>query len=144
MTRILFFPDDHSLIWLDSPLRAEKLVESVNCGEWQPPAPYAALPTGRPLLRALHLDQLVVVLPSQPLPEPVRLEKAAQPGKPSLSPRQHQVLQLLAEGLSTKEIARRLNISPRTVHFHIANLKGRFGSSTRAESVSQGARQGLV
>ena len=49
-------------------------------------------------------------------------------GLPTLPQRQCQVLSLLAEGCTTKQIAVRLGLHPRTVGLHIRNLKERFGA----------------
>jgi DNA-binding NarL/FixJ family response regulator len=62
----------------------------------------------------------------------------------ALTPREAQVLGLIADGLSNKEIAARLAISDHTVKFHVASLLGKLGVSTRAEAVSVGLRQGLI
>ena len=52
-----------------------------------------------------------------------------------LSPRERQVGMLLVEGLTAKEIGRRLNISPRTVDVHKTRLMSRFGSRNSLELV---------
>lgn len=62
----------------------------------------------------------------------------------SLTPRELEVLQMLAAGLSNKEIAARLNISDHTVKFHVASVLGKFGAASRTEAVSLGIRRGLV
>ena len=61
-----------------------------------------------------------------------------------LTPRESEVLELLARGLSNKLIAGELHISEHTVKFHISSLYAKLGVSSRAEAVSQGARHGLV
>ena len=60
---------------------------------------------------------------------------AMEPGKPHdvLTPRQREVLQLVAEGKSGKEIANILDISVKTVEFHKATLMDRLGMRTTAE-----------
>ncbi len=62
----------------------------------------------------------------------------------SLSPRQREVLQLLAEGGSLKEIASRLNISKKTVEFHKYRLCKMLGLHTTAELTAFAIRHGIV
>jgi DNA-binding CsgD family transcriptional regulator len=57
-----------------------------------------------------------------------------------VSPRELEVLTLLAEGLRNKEIAERLYLSPRTVERHIANLTAKTGLRTRSELIALAAR----
>ena len=61
-----------------------------------------------------------------------------------LTPREREVLEWLAEGLSNRGIAERLGISEHTVKFHIASVYGKLGVSTRAEAVRRGLRRGLI
>jgi DNA-binding NarL/FixJ family response regulator len=61
-----------------------------------------------------------------------------------LTPRESEVLQMLASGLANKEIASRLMISEDTVKFHVASILGKLGAGTRTEAVSLGIRRGLV
>jgi DNA-binding NarL/FixJ family response regulator len=66
-------------------------------------------------------------------------------GKPSdLSPRQREVLQLLAEGHTMKEIARLLKITPRTVAFHKYSMMEQLGITSSAELVQLAVRQHLI
>jgi two-component system, NarL family, response regulator YdfI len=61
-----------------------------------------------------------------------------------LTPREIQVLQLLAEGLVNREIAERLNISEHTIKFHIGSILGKLQASSRTEAVTRGLRSGLI
>lgn len=61
-----------------------------------------------------------------------------------LTPREHQVLGMLALGLANKEIAARLNISEHTVKFHVAAILGKLGAASRTEAVALGIRRGLI
>jgi two-component system nitrate/nitrite response regulator NarL len=61
-----------------------------------------------------------------------------------LTARELQVLQLVAEGLPNKGIARRLGISENTAKFHVASLCGKLGASSRTEAVTSAARRGLI
>jgi len=62
----------------------------------------------------------------------------------SLTPREREVLQMLAGGLANKEIAARLDISEHTVKFHVGSILGKLGAGSRTEAVSIGVRRGLV
>lgn len=62
----------------------------------------------------------------------------------ALTPREREVLEMLAEGLSNKEIAWRMKISEHTVKFHVASIFGKLNVSTRTEAVMQGIRQGVI
>ncbi len=61
-----------------------------------------------------------------------------------ITPRELQTLQLLAAGLSNKEIAKALKVSPRTVNFHLDNLYSKLGVGSRTEAVVYAIRRGLV
>ena len=62
----------------------------------------------------------------------------------SLTPREIEVLALLAEGLPNKAIARRLDISDQTVKFHVAAIYGKLGAVNRTDAVRRAVRRGLV
>jgi DNA-binding NarL/FixJ family response regulator len=61
-----------------------------------------------------------------------------------LTPRELQVLRLLAEGLANRDIADRLNISEHTIKFHIGSILGKLQASSRTEAVTRGLRSGLI
>ncbi len=61
-----------------------------------------------------------------------------------LTPREIEVLRMMAEGLGNKEIAVRLGISDHTVKFHISSILAKVGASSRTEAVTIGIRMGLV
>jgi ATP/maltotriose-dependent transcriptional regulator MalT len=61
-----------------------------------------------------------------------------------LTPRELDVLKLVAQGLSNADIARRLVLSEHTVHRHLANLLRKLGLSSRAAAAAWGVRSGLV
>lgn len=61
-----------------------------------------------------------------------------------LSPREAEVLALLAEGAPNKVIARRLGISIHTVKFHVAALLVKLGATNRTDAIATAMRQGLV
>lgn len=61
-----------------------------------------------------------------------------------LTLREREVLEMMMEGLSNKEIAGHLNISAHTVKFHISSILGKLGASTRTEAAAIGLRRGLI
>ena len=62
----------------------------------------------------------------------------------ALTPREVQVLELLAEGLPNKAIAARLNISDQTVKFHVSAICGKLGAANRTDAVRRAVRRGLI
>jgi DNA-binding NarL/FixJ family response regulator len=62
----------------------------------------------------------------------------------SLTPRELEVLELLAEGLPNKAIARRLGISDQTVKFHVSSIAGKLGAANRTDAVRRAVRRGLL
>ncbi|MEX0953878.1 MAG: response regulator transcription factor [Rhizobiaceae bacterium] len=63
---------------------------------------------------------------------------------PALSPRELQVLALLAEGAPNKVIARRLDISVHTAKFHVASIIAKLNAANRTDATATAIRQGLV
>jgi two-component system, NarL family, nitrate/nitrite response regulator NarL len=61
-----------------------------------------------------------------------------------LSAREHEVLELVADGLSNKLIAEQLGVSEHTVKFHVRSLLDKLGADTRADAVARAARRGLL
>jgi two-component system, NarL family, nitrate/nitrite response regulator NarL len=83
------------------------------------------------------LDQLLPAGREGPLP----LDgTAVEP----LTPRERQVLQLMAEGLANRAIAQALQISEHTVKFHVNTIMGKLGAQSRTAAVVQATRLGLL
>lgn len=66
------------------------------------------------------------------------------PGIESLTAREIDVLELVAQGLSNKEAADRLGISDQTVKFHLASITGKLGAANRTDAVRRAVRRGLI
>src|SRR5919202_458193 len=69
---------------------------------------------------------------------------AAATSNQPLTPRELEVLGMLAEGLGNKIVAARLGISEHTVKTHVASILPKLDAGTRAEAVAIGARLGLI
>jgi two-component system, NarL family, nitrate/nitrite response regulator NarL len=65
-------------------------------------------------------------------------------GRPRLSPRERQILRLIANGSSAPQIGRQLHLSTGTVKTHMLNLYGKLGVSERAAAVAEAMREGLL
>ncbi len=61
-----------------------------------------------------------------------------------LTPREREVLRLIADGLSDEAIAERLVLSPHTVHRHVANIRSKLRQPSRAAAAAQAIRDGLI
>jgi DNA-binding NarL/FixJ family response regulator len=75
---------------------------------------------------------------------PAEENRITQTSYDSLTPREQEIMKLLAEGLTTKEIADRLFISPKTVENHRSNIMGKLDVHSYAELVRFAARLGLI
>jgi two-component system nitrate/nitrite response regulator NarL len=61
-----------------------------------------------------------------------------------LTPRERQILQLAAQGMSGKTIAQHLTLSPSTVKSHFEHIYTKWGTSDRASAVAKALREGLI
>jgi two-component system, NarL family, nitrate/nitrite response regulator NarL len=61
-----------------------------------------------------------------------------------LTPREMEVLEMLAEGLSNKQVAAKLNMSEHTAKFHVNSILGKLHAGTRTEAVMRGIRSGIL
>lgn len=67
-----------------------------------------------------------------------------EPSPDRLSPRELELLQLVAEGLSNKAIGQRLSVSVNTVKYHMKNILQKLGAQNRTEAVMMAIRSGLI
>ena len=67
-----------------------------------------------------------------------------EPSGEPLTPRELEVFEVLAKGLSNRDIAGALGISAHTAKFHVAQILAKIGAATRAEAVAIGLRLGLI
>jgi two-component system nitrate/nitrite response regulator NarL len=77
------------------------------------------------------------------LAEQIRFREENE-SRPRLSEREHEVLKLIADGLSAPEIGERIHLSTATVKTHLQHLYEKLGVSERAAAVAEGMRRGLV
>jgi DNA-binding NarL/FixJ family response regulator len=94
----------------------------------------AAIRAVRAGLLALHPDALV----------PSRVADTTVEAGAPLTTREHEIVELMAEGASNRVIASRLAISRHTVKFHVASVLAKLGARSRAEAVAVALRRGLL
>ena len=100
-------------------------------------------------LRALiaadpHLEIVDLVEQAEAVISLPPAQRDVDPPLETLTVREHEVLALVADGLSNRDIAGRLAISEHTVKFHLASIFGKLGVSTRTEAVQRGLRLGVI
>jgi DNA-binding CsgD family transcriptional regulator len=129
MTKVLIFkvPDAFGVMDVNAP--AERIVRAINHGRWED-----YLPDENGPLYARQQGDVVVVTHSAPVPAE---------DLPKLSRREHQVLVLLGDGLTTAEIALRLGLRPRTVRGYVASMKARLEAHNIQQLVARAVALGL-
>ncbi len=90
-------------------------------------------------LTVLHAQTLPAAIPVRP-PGATRTTSIVEP----LTPREKEVLIMLAEGGSNKEIASRLSISEHTAKFHVSSIMSKLGVTSRTEAVTSAIKQGII
>lgn len=129
---VVLLADDPQRAWTADALRAGirgLLPRDANLNQM-----IAAIEAAAAGLVVLQPDDLEGLLVN---PRPARMVE-------SLSPREIEVLALLAEGASNKAIAFRLGISEHTVKFHVTSVMAKLNAGSRTEAVTLGIRQGLI
>lgn len=71
-------------------------------------------------------------------------EKSSPPEKPTLTPRQHDCLQYIADGYTARYIGHRLGISERMVRFHLERARLKLGVCSTVQAVYQATKAGLI
>jgi DNA-binding NarL/FixJ family response regulator len=103
------------------------------------------------VLKGTSSDELVVAIRAVargqvyiPTEIAAQLARAVRAPRQRLTPREREILALLAEGLSNRAVAERLGIAERTVKFHVGEILGRLGAGNRAQAVAIAQSRGLV
>ena len=129
---IVLLADDPSHAWTTELLRSG--VRAVLPHDSTPAQIVAAVYAAAAGLAVVPVEDAAGVLPDS------RTEALVEP----LTARETQVLEMLAEGLSNKEIAARLGISDHTAKFHVNSILAKLNAGTRTEAVMRGIRGGLI
>ena len=136
-TTIVVLSDHAEPTWPAEALRAG--VRAVLPSDISSEQLVAALEAAAAGLIVMHPTEVSAMFPAA-APASHPLAELSEP----LTPRESEVLEMLANGLTNKEIAARLAISEHTAKFHVASILGKLGAETRTEAVTLGIRRGLV
>jgi len=143
MTRIFFLPNENAFFTLESQVSPEKLVLAVNSGRWLPPTGLTTTEpaSSRPIrLHAVRIGRSTILIFSAVDPDQVQTGQLANS---PLSKRQIAILQCLAQGMTTRQIAANLGIARRTVYLHLAAIRRSLRAISTSEAVSRAAELGL-
>lgn len=124
------------VIVIGNPQQRRDLREALETSPPDVVAEFASLREARDA--GIEADAWLSAAPSAPA------DLAAAPLVESLTSREIEVLELVAEGLSNKAVAARLRISDQTVKFHLASISGKLGALNRTDAVRRAVRRGLI
>jgi NarL family two-component system response regulator YdfI len=130
---IMVLAPDLQSLWTGDALRSG--IRAVLPGDLGPREILAAVEAVAAGLVVLHPQDIPALVAERPLP--------AAPMQ-TLTPREVQVLAMLAEGHGNKTIAWKLGISEHTAKFHVASILSKLNAGTRTEAVTLGIRRGLI
>ena len=139
MTHIIVVEDQKKMTFFNVAENYTSVAKGLESGEW-------ALPDSEEKhdlseMCMLQMPNFLVLLPKD---YQWVVHSNDEESHNAISPRQREVVQALAEGFTTKQIAYRLGISQRTVMAHIQAAKERFGTYTRAQTVGRAMSLGLI
>lgn len=135
---IVILADSEDNDWVTTALnRGVRAILSPRASTDEIVAAAVAAATG---LVVLYPELVEDLLPRTESPAPVELISPIQ----ALTPREIEVLGMLALGLGNKAIASKLGISEHTVKFHVSSIFSKLNASSRTEAVTLGARLGLI
>jgi len=140
--RIRAAQPDTEVIALTSVLENEKVFDAIRSGAIGYLLKDTESEELRRAIKAAAAGQ--VQLSPQAAARLLRDERPAEPQIEALTPRETEVLQLMARGLANKEIARDLGIGEKTVKTHVSNILSKMGVLSRTQAALQAVRMGLV
>lgn len=124
------------LIVIGSPRQRRDLREQLETGVPDVVGEFSSLTEARDA--DVDADAFLVASPQLPA------DLDDSPFVESLTPREIEVLELVAEGLPNKAVAARLGISDQTVKFHLTSISGKLGAINRTDAVRRAVRRGLI
>jgi DNA-binding NarL/FixJ family response regulator len=133
-----------AFLWVTDDPQAANWLRGISCRAWGIVNQDA---TEEELLIALHAVEFGNIISPPQMLEPLLTEfyrHNTEEMVEALTPRETEILQLLAQGLPNKQIAMELEISEHTVKFHISSIYGKLNATNRTEAVRLGLQAGLI
>jgi DNA-binding NarL/FixJ family response regulator len=131
---IVLLSDDPQAAWSQEALRSG--LRAVLPSNASPAEILAAVEAAAAGLAVVDPQELELLLAGTGRSQPTAVQ--------ALTPREVEVLRMMAEGAANKTIAWKLHISEHTVKFHVASIMSKLNAASRTEAVTTGIRQGLV
>jgi len=133
-----------ALLWISDNLRAAQTLRGLPVSAW---GLLSSETSSEELIAAIHaVHQGLIVAPSLML-EALWIENPPEEVVDlieQLTPRETEILEVLAQGLANKQIALELEISEHTVKFHVSSIYAKLGATNRMEAVRMGLQLGLI
>jgi two-component system NarL family response regulator len=125
------------IIMFTSHTKEEEIYEALKSGVWSYIRKNAAAPELLEAIRSVHAGV-------RHIPPDIGRCVVDHMAQDDLSPRERQVLQQMAQGLTNREIAVALDISEHTVNVHVRNLMSKLQVTRRTEAIATAVRKGLL
>ena len=132
------------LLWISDDLQAAQALRILPLSAWGLLSSEASSEELLAAVNAIHQGMVVAPLAQLDALWVENLPNQADRLIEQLTPRETEILELLAEGLANKQIALGLEISEHTVKFHISSIYAKLGATNRMEAVRMGLQLGLV
>jgi len=132
------------LLWVSDDPQAAQILRSLPLSGW---GLLSSETSSEELIAALHAIYQGLIVAPQIILEALWIENPPEEAEDlieQLTPRETEVLELLALGLANKQIALELAISEHTVKFHVSSIYAKLGATNRMEAVRMGLQLGLI
>ncbi len=132
------------LLWISDDPQAAQTLRGLSPSAW---GLLSSEASSEELIAAIHaIYQGLIVAPRRQL-DALWIEMPSNENDDlieQLTPRETEILELLAQGLANKQIALELEISEHTVKFHVSSIYAKLGATNRMEAVRMGLQLGLI
>jgi DNA-binding NarL/FixJ family response regulator len=132
------------LLWICDDIQAAQTLRGLPLSAW---GLLSSEASAEELIAAVHAIHQGLIVAARGRLEGLWVENLSEDAEElieQLTPREREILELLAQGLANKQIALELEISEHTVKFHISSIYAKLGATNRMEAVRMGLQLGLV